>query len=157
MTEPTRRAVLAAGGGALASLAGCVSSPDTCSPATFPPEDSTETREDPPEPCQFGAELQSRGMDVDSTMDSAAGGASVMYMRDPGKHREQIQTVALAFVPYRRMVGGDGNMLSYTALETNDNRHGDGYITREWADRRASGQLTRTEYVQKVVDTYETR
>jgi len=94
-------------------------------------------------------------MDVDSTMDGGDG-ASVMYFHDPERHGEQIRTLAVAFVPYRRMVG-EGNLLSFTALESNDNRHGTGYVDRGWADRRARGHISESEYVQKVKDTYGTR
>lgn len=155
MNSASRRSVLAMSTGALAALAGCTtSSPDECSPASFPEDTSTRTREEPPSVCQYGAELESRGMDVDSTMGSP--GVSVMYFREPDSHREQIRTVAVAFVPYRRMVES-GKPLSFTALESNDNRHGTGYVAREWADRRARSELSSDEYVKKVMDTYGTR
>lgn len=155
---PTRRQVLGlAAAGAVTALAGCgVATPDECSPATFPPEGSTHTREDPPTPCQFGAELEQAGLDVDSTMGGAGHSASVMYYHEPDRHSEQIRTVAVEFVRYRRMISSDG-LLSFTALSSNDDRHGDGHVAREWADSRASGDMTREEYVQKVEDTYETR
>lgn len=155
MSDLTRRAALASAAAALGSLAGCLSEPDDCSPATFPPENSTETRSGPPSGCQFGAELEQRGMDVDSVMSSGPG-VSVMYFHNPERHREQIRTVALAFIPYRRMVDPDAP-LSFTALSSNEDRHGNGYVAREWADRRARGELSESEYVQKVVDTYATR
>lgn len=156
MSDLTRRGILALSGSALAGLAGCsTSTPDECSPASFPPENSTETRSEPPSACQYSAELESRGLDVDSAM-TGGGGVSVMYYHAPDSHREQIRTVALAFVPYRRMVDS-GSLLSFTALESRDDRHGEGYVSREWADRRASGSMSESEYVQKVVDTYGTR
>lgn len=154
MSSVTRRRALAMTAGSIGALAGCtMSSPEDCSPASFP-EDGE--REEPPSPCQFSAELQTQGLDVDSAMDAAGGGVSVMYYHNPDAHRDQIRTVALAFIQYRRMVSKD-NMLSFTALESNDDRHGTGYANREWADRRASGELSRDKYVQKVVDSYGSR
>lgn len=152
--EFSRRRVLATTGSALATAAaGCVSSPDECSPAEFPK--GTETRDKPPEPCQFGAELESQGMDVDSTM-PMSGGVSLMYYRDPDRHREQIHTVALAFVQYRRIVDPD-DVLSFTALESANERHGTAYISREWADSRANGNMSESRYLEKVRDTYRTQ
>lgn len=150
----SRRAVLASGGAALAtSLAGCaaISSPDDCQPAEFP--EGTATPGEPPEPCQYSAELETRGLDVDSTM-GMGGGVSMMYYRVPEQHISQIKTVAATFVPYRRMVKPD-MQLTFTALTSNEDRHGYGYITREWAERRASGDMTETEYHTRVRGTYE--
>jgi len=87
---------------------------------------------------------------------SGGGSASVMYFHDSERHREQIAMVAREFVPYRRIVD-PGVVLSFTALESTDDRHGVGHIARSWADQREDGVLTESEYIQKVADTYETR
>lgn len=154
MTDLTRRAVLASSGAVIAGgLSGCTSSADECSPATFP--EGNATRDEPPEPCQFLAALEAEGLETDSTL-SGGGGVSVMYHRDPERHREQIRTVALTFVRYRRIVKPGGS-LSFTALESSTERHGVGYIPRIWAIRYDRGHYGEQEYVQSVVDTYETR
>jgi hypothetical protein len=156
MSDTTRRGVLAAAGGAVAALAGCATrgDPSTCTPASFPA--GTATRSEPPEPCQFGAELSRKGLDVDSTVSVTGEDAGVFYFHREDRHRRDITTVALTFVPYRRMVAR-GSLLTFTALESNDDRHGVGHIPREWADRRAAGSLTREDYVKRVVDSYGSR
>lgn len=159
MTESIpRRAVLGLAGGALASLSGCATSgsSDECSPASFPSGNSTRTRSEPPDPCQFVAELEQKGLETDGSVSLTDGDAGVFYFHRPERHREDIRTLALTFVPYRRMVD-PGLLLSFTALETNDDRHGVGHIAREWADARAAGNMTREQYVKKVVATYATR
>lgn len=158
MSNTTRRAVLGLTGGALASLAGCsaTGSTEDCSPASFP--EGTETREEPPEPCQFAAELKQAGLEMDrqSTVSLGAGDAGVFYYHRPERHREDIRTIALELVPYRRMIS-DGQILTYTALETSTDRHGTGHIAGEWADSYAGGSLTESEYVEMAVDTYGQR
>lgn len=150
----SRRSVLASTGALAAGLAGCTtSSADECEPATFPTGTATP-RDEPPKPCQYGAELETRGLDVDSTM-GMGGSVSVMYFRAPEEHNSQIQRVADAFVQYRRMVD-EGKPLSFTALSSNEDRHGNGYVAREWADSRADGTMTRTEYHTRVRGTYGT-
>lgn len=130
-----------------------VATPDQCEPAEFP-EDGQ--REEPPTPCQYGAELETKGMDVDGTMkDKAMGGASIMYYRDADIHDEQIRTVAMTFIQYRRIVD-EGKPLSFTALSANDDRHGNGYVAREWADETAEGRMDEREYLTRVRGTYDT-
>jgi hypothetical protein len=155
MTEKfTRRSVLASATTlATVGLAGCASTPDECEPASFPTGTATP-REEPPKPCQYGAELETKGLDVDSTL-GMSGSVSVMYYRDPDLHKTQIRRVAETFVPYRRMVEG-GKPLSFTALSSNEDRHGNGYIAREWADERANGDMSQTEYVTRARGTYGT-
>ena len=154
MSSLSRRRVLASGAVLASGLAGCmgVAAPDQCEPAEFP-EDGQ--REEPPTACQYGAELETKGMDVDSTMDAPGGGASVMYFRDPDIHDEQIRTVAMTFVRYRRMVD-EGKPMSFTALTANDDRHGNGYVAREWADETAEGRMDEKEYLTRVRGTYDT-
>lgn len=153
MSRMTRRRALAVSGTAITALAGCSrSSADGCSPATF--GTATGTPGEPPSPCQFTAELETRGIDVDNYVDSA--GVGVFYWHEPDTHDRDIRTIADAFVPYRRIVG-HGHVLSFQALESKDNRHGVGYIGRGWADDRAAGQMSESEYHRKVADSYSTR
>lgn len=152
MNNPTRRRVLASGAALASGLAGCmgVQSVEDCQPAENP-----ESSEEPPTPCQFGAELETKGMDVDSTMDAPGGGASIMYYREPENHNRQIRTVAMTFIQYRRIVS-EGKPLSFTALSANDDRHGNGYVAREWADETAAGRMGEPEYLTRVRGTYDT-
>jgi len=134
-----RRNLLATG--ALAALAGCLSSSDDSEFSTERIEGATAS--------DFESSLEEHGIDVDSTRE-IAGDLSLMYYRgsDPDA---QIETIALAFVPYRGIVKRG---LAFTALESQSSRHGVGMINRTWADSYASGDLSRSEYIKKVQDSY---
>jgi len=123
------------------AIAGCLSSSDESEFSKERIEGATVS--------DFESSLVDHGIDVDSTME-ISGDVSLMYYRgsDPDA---QIETIALAFVPYRGIVKRG---LAFTALESQSSRHGVGMINRTWADSYASGDLSRSDYLTKVKDSY---
>lgn len=151
MTEPRRRAVLTTLASATVGLGGCVQD------RTGGTGNETGTNTGTPEEHTvdgFVAALESAGIRVDSTM-SSLGGVSVMYYHDPENHTGQLNILARTFVDHRRIINSDA-LLAFTALSSTTDRHGEGHISREWADRRSRGDLSDSEYTANVRDTYRT-
>lgn len=126
-----------------------------CTTATYSSDPGNQsTTSEPSDMDRFARELESAGIEVDSTM-TLAGGASVFYMRNPDAHREQLETVADRFVFHREVVA-PGGVLSVTALTDDEDRHGVVGLPREWAEQVASGDLRQGQYFDKVIDEYMT-
>jgi len=101
--------------------------------------------------AEFVAELEAAGVQVDSTM-QMAGDLSLMYFHRPEKHEQDITRVATTFADY---AGNVRSMLTVTAINPDgDTRHGGWRIDKKWAQQFAAGDLSKSQYMSKVEDTY---
>lgn len=104
-------------------------------------------------PKTFTATLESKGVDVED-VEEMGRGTSLLYYRDAERHQEQLRAIALAFAENRDVVP-EGGILAFTGLSDPHIRHGVGFARRVLADRFATGELEKQEYVQEVSATYE--
>jgi len=141
MTHLSRRGFAVA---AAATLAGCLGD----SADTDPPE-STELIEDATAE-DYGEALTDQGINADS-LKKFGGDWSLLFVHD-GSPTEELDTIALTFVPYRGIVEIG---LSVTALHPGGDRHGVGHVQRQWADDYAAGEISEATYLDRVQNGYE--
>jgi hypothetical protein len=141
MTHLSRRGFAVA---AAATLAGCLGD----SSDADPPE-STELIEDATAE-DYGEALTDQGINADS-LKEFGGDWSLLFVHE-GSPTEELDTIALTFVPYRGIaeIG-----LSVTALHPGGDRHGVGHVQRQWADDYAAGEISEATYLDRVQDGYE--
>jgi len=89
---------------------------------------------------------------VDSTM-QMAGDLSLMYYHRPEKHEQDITRVATTFADY---AGNIRSILTVTAINpSGDSRHGGWMVEKQWAEQFAAGDISKSQYMTNVEDTYK--
>lgn len=115
-------------------------------------EQSSTDAENPHWVSEFVTDLEAKGIRVDSTL-SAGGDLSLMYFHRPEKHEQDITRVATTFSEYADNVR---SLLTVTAINPDgDSRHGGWVVEKEWATAYRSGDLSKSQYMTKVEDTYK--
>lgn len=103
------------------------------------------------EVASFVETLESKGVDVDSTM-MTMGSLSLMYFQRPKHQRQDRIRVATTYAKNRSV---SKNFLNCTVLEPDgESRYGTYMIKQEWAASYASGGLSKSEYLSKIDSTF---
>lgn len=100
----------------------------------------------------FLSALEDKGVDVDSSM-KAAGNLSVMYFRRPDHERQDLARIGTT---YTQHLGVSESFLNLTAIEPDgQSRYGTYIIKESWARGYANGDLTKTQYLNKIESTFK--
>lgn len=153
MTAFTRRAVLRRVAGTVPVVAsGCVNYQTHSSPSNSTGNSTADGDQQAEVSAEaFVRDLESQGIDVDSTM-KLLGDVSLAYYHRPDHEVQDRQRIALTFVEYRSICS---NLLSVTAIEpSGDTNHAVWHISRRWADQYAAGDLSKDQYLANVRDTW---
>lgn len=95
--------------------------------------------------------FKQNGVDVDEVR-YIGGDPSLMYYYDPDTRKEDVVSIALVAA---EGVAYIANTLAVTALESESERHAHFRVDRAWIDAYDDGDLSKTAFAKRVLDSWE--
>lgn len=102
---------------------------------------------------KFADALEENDISVDSTFSDAAG-LSVMYAHEPGEKATEVATFAMLYAKAPTVAPATLTVTALTSTGRNAERVANFAIERADAEKYRSGELSKTEYVKRVLETW---